>query len=134
MVGCGGHDDTVEAPARASSVSVVIGPQGGTVDGPDGVQVIVPPGALSQPTRIGIARNSAGAPAAPALNPAVGSTYEFTPHDLVFNKPVTLRMPVPAGAVGSEIFMASPGLDWQVVQAAVTAGVAECSARASRSG
>jgi len=104
------------------------------VDGPDGVQVIVPPGALSQPTRIGIARNSAGAPAAPALNPAVGSAYEFTPHDLVFNKPVTLRMPVPAGAVGSEIFMASPGLDWQVVQAAVTVGVAECSATASRSG
>ena len=34
-------------------------------------------------------------------------------------------MPVPAGAVGSELFMASPGADWQVVQAVVTAGVAE---------
>ena len=98
----------------------MIGPQGGTVGGPDGVQVIVPPGALSQPTTIGIARNSAGAPAAPTGNPAVGSAYEFTPHDLVFNKPVTLRMPVPAGAVGSELFMASPGADWEVVQAAVT--------------
>jgi alpha-tubulin suppressor-like RCC1 family protein len=122
LAACGGND-TAEAPATA--VTVVIGPQGGTVSGPDGVQAIIPPGALSQPTTIGIARSSTGAPAMPADNPPVGSAYEFTPHDLVFNAPVTLRMPVPAGAVGSELFMASPGGDWQVVEATVVDGVAQ---------
>jgi alpha-tubulin suppressor-like RCC1 family protein len=119
---CGGTDN-VEVPATA--VTAVIGPQGGTVSGPDGVQAIIPPGALSQPTTIGIARSAVGAPAMPTDNPPVGPAYEFTPHDLVFNAPVTLRMPVPAGAVGSELFMASPGGDWQVTEAVVTAGVAQ---------
>ena len=108
MVGCGGHDDTMEEAPPASSVSAVIGPQGGTVSGPDGVRVVVPSGALPQPTMIGIARNSAGAPAAPTGNPAVGSAYEFTPHDLVFNKPVTLRMPVPWRAFGPRFSGARP--------------------------
>ena len=47
--GGGGGDDPVEE-AAPSSASAVIGPQGGTLDGPDGVQVVVPPGALTQPT------------------------------------------------------------------------------------
>ncbi len=132
---CGGDDavDVTAAPpastppiaAPPSSVTAVIGAEGGTVNGPDGVQVIIPAGALTQPTTIGIARGSIGAPALPTDNPPVGSAYEFTPHDLVFNAPVTLRMPVLAGAVGNELFMASPGEDWQVVETVVTAGVAE---------
>jgi hypothetical protein len=120
---CGGDDAVNADPAPA--VTAVIGPQGGTVDGPDGVQVVIPAGALTQPTTIGIARSSAGAPSPlPADNPPAGAIYEFTPHDLVFNAPVTLRMPVPANAVGAEVFMASPGEDWQVNDAVVTAGVA----------
>jgi len=109
---CGGNEPVSEPPAAA--VSAVIGPQGGTVSGPDGVQVVIPPGALTQPTTIGIARSSAGAPTPlPTDNPPAGAIYEFTPHDLVFNAPVTLRMPVPANAAGSEVFMASPGGDWR---------------------
>jgi len=120
---CGG-DDTVSEPPVA--VTAVIGPQGGTVNGPDGVQVVVPPGALTRPTTIGIARSSAGAPTPlPTDNPPAGAIYEFTPHDLVFNAPVTLRMPVPANAAGAEVFMASPGEGWQVNDAEVIDGVAQ---------
>jgi alpha-tubulin suppressor-like RCC1 family protein len=96
------------------------------VTGPDGVQVVIPPGALTQPTTIGIARSAAGAPTPlPTDNPPAGAIYEFTPHDLVFNAPVTLRMPVPANAAGAQVFMASPGGDWQVNDAEVIAGVAQ---------
>lgn len=125
VTGCGGSSDPATTPPVISEASATIGPAGGTLDGPDGVQVIILPGALAQPTLIGIARRSAGAPAAPTDNPPVGATYEFTPHDLVFNLPVTLRMPVATGAVPNELFMASPGGDWEVVQAVTTAGVAQ---------
>jgi len=120
---CGGDDAAPAAPAPAA-VTAVIGPQGGTVDGPDGVQVVIPAGALAQPTTIGIARSATGAPTPPADNPPAGAIYEFTPHDLVFNAPVTLRMPVPANAASAEAFMASPGEDWQVSGVETTNGVA----------
>ncbi len=76
--------------------------------------VVVPPGALTQLTTLGIARNSVGAPAAqPAGNPAASAIYEFTPHGLVFNVPVTIRIPMPSGGAAAA-FMASLGEDWQV--------------------
>ncbi len=123
LVSCGGGSGT--APVPATSVNAVIGAAGGTLTGPDGVQVIIPAGALNADTTIGIARSAAGAPAALADTPIAGSPYEFTPHDLVFNLPVTIRMPLPTGADGSALFMASPGEDWQAIDATVTAGVAE---------
>lgn len=140
LAGCGGNDAEIPSvpapaipstpatpsPSPPSAVTAVVGPAGGTVTGPDGVQVIVPAGALEQPTTIGIARSSVGAPTPlPSENPPAGAAYEFTPHDLVFRAPVTIRMPVPANAVGSEVFMASPGEGWQTSPANVTAGVAE---------
>jgi len=127
LVACGGGDtvDPAPTPAAPTSVTAVIGPLGGIVSGPDGVEVIVPAGALAQPTTIGIARSATGAPALPTGNAPAGPVYEFTPHDLVFGTPVTVRMPVPSGAVSGEIFMASPGGDWQVNDAVVTAGVAQ---------
>lgn len=120
LAACGDRD------AAAPANTAVIGPAGGTLTGPDGVQVEVPPGALDQPTTIGIARSSAGAPASlpEDITPA-GSIYEFTPHDVIFKTPVTIRMPVPANATGAEALMASPGGDWQVQQATVTGHVAE---------
>ncbi len=123
LAACGGNDSEPATPP--SAVTASIGTQGGTLNGPDGVQVIVPAGALSQATTLGIARSAAGAPALPTDNPPAGSVYEFTPHDLVFKLPVTIRMPVPANAVGKEIFMASPGEGWQVNSATVVNGVAE---------
>jgi hypothetical protein len=106
--------------------SAVIGAAGGTLNGPDGTQVIVPAGALDHPTTISIARSSVGAPATlPEDSTAAGGIYEFTPHDVVFHRPVTIRMPVPANAVGSEVFMAGLGADWQLNDATVVNGFAE---------
>jgi alpha-tubulin suppressor-like RCC1 family protein len=123
LAACGGDGDDTTAPPP-TTVTAVVGPQGGTVNGPDGVQVVVPAGALTQPTTIGIARSAAGAPAAPTDNAPAGPIYEFTPHDVLFNAPVTLRMPVPNGAASAEVFMASPGEGWQVNDVVTTAGVA----------
>ena len=61
----------VIAAANVSNVSVtcatfrvtgVIGPAGGSLVGPDGVEVHIPAGALAQPTTIGIARSPGGWP------------------------------------------------------------------------
>ncbi|MBI3609886.1 MAG: hypothetical protein HY204_04180 [Nitrospirae bacterium] len=106
------------------AATAVIDSAGGTLTGPDGVQVVVPAGALDQPTEIGIARKSEGAPAALEAYPVASNIYELTPHDLLFNLPVTIRMPVRGGASGS-VFMASPGQDWNVKNATVVNGVAE---------
>src|SRR5512138_883179 len=94
VAGCGG-DSAVDATVDASRASALIGAAGGTLTGPDGVQVVIPPSALSQPTTIGIARVSSGAPAPLQQgNTPAGPVYEFTPHDLVFNVPVTVRLPL----------------------------------------
>ena len=58
LLSCGGSSGPA-APATAASA--VIGAAGGTLTGPDGVQVIIPAGALNADTTIGIARSSAGA-------------------------------------------------------------------------
>ncbi len=125
VTGCGGGGDDTP-PAAATSASAVIGPAGGTLTGPDGVQVVVPAGALSGNTTIGIARNAAGAPAPlQEGNAPAGSIYEFTPHDVVFNIPVTIRIPVSANAASSEVFMASLGGDWMVNSATLNGAYAE---------
>lgn len=119
LAACGGGG------GGGTAVTTVIGPEGGTLTGPDGVQVVVPAGALDRPTEIGIARSAAGAPAALDAYPVAGNVYELTPHDLLFNVPVTIRAPVPSGASGTSVFMASPGEDWNLKDAVVVDGVAE---------
>jgi hypothetical protein len=114
--GCGGSSDS------PSAVRTEIGAAGGTVVGPDGVQVFVPAGALSQPVTIGIARDGGGAPGeTPADHPRASAIYEFTPHGLVFQKPVTIRMPAPAGGAGP-VFMAESAGAWEYQGAQVSDG------------
>ena len=55
-------------------------PAGGTLTGPDGVELVVPPGALSADTELRITKTGAGAPALQADGSVVTPTYEFTPH------------------------------------------------------
>ena len=122
LTSCGGG--STEPPPTANSA--VIGAAGGILTGPDGTQVVVPAGALDQPTTIGIARSAAGAPATlPEGSPPNAAIYEFTPHGLVFNTPVTIRMPVPANTPGTEVFMAGIGEQWQLYDTTVTNGYAE---------
>ena len=123
LTACGGGAD-IPGVNNSNLVQVTVGVNGGTVTGPDGVQVIIPAGALNQPTTIGIARSAAGAPAAPDAFPITGNVYELTPHDLPFNLPVTVRAPV-GNAPDTQVFMASPGQDWIPTNAVVTNGVAE---------
>ncbi len=122
LVACGGSDSV--APNAATSVTAVIDAAGGTVTGPDGLQVIIPAGALKQATTIGIARTSVGAPDALDAYPVSGFVYELTPHDLPFNVPVTVRAPVGI-APDMQVFMASPGQPWIATSATVTNGMAE---------
>lgn len=93
-----GCSSTTSTPAPTSSVTATIGTAGGTVTGPNGVQVVIPAGALDGNTTIGIAQNTAGAPGGiPAGLVAPTTVYEFTPHGQTFKKPVLFRLPIPAG-------------------------------------
>lgn len=122
LVSCGGSSGPA---APATSANAVIGAAGGTLTGPDGVQVIIPAGALNADTTIGIARSAAGAPPTPEAYTVAGYVYELTPHGITFNSPVTVRAPLPAGAVTPLVFMASQGEDWKLLEAQVVNGMAE---------
>ncbi len=122
LIACGGGS---APPPAATVASAVIGAAGGTLTGPDGVQVIIPAGALNADTTIGIARSSAGAPATPEAYPVAGYMYELTPHGITFNSLVTVRAPLPAGATTPQVFMASQGEGWKLLGAQVVNGMAE---------
>ncbi len=96
-----------------------IGPGGGTLVGPDGVQVVIPAGALSESTTIGIARSPGGWPE-PLIAEATrfGSIYEITPHGVLFDKPVLIRLPAPAGASDVHALASSFDNGWQYTDVA----------------
>lgn len=121
LAGCSEGGESLPT-ARAT-----LGAAGGTLTGPDGVQLVVPPGALNQDTTLTITRLSAPAQPLPEGYTATTAMYEFTPHGQVFAAPVTLRMPVraPAQADHVDVFMANPGEPWASTAATVAAGVAE---------
>lgn len=131
LAGCGGGDDPAPAPAAPpSSASATIGAAGGTLDGPDGSRVVIPPGALSQDTLITIARRDTGAP---ALGPdgyvRQGATYEFTPHDIAFSQPVTMRIPAATASPADDqgVLRASPAdaSGWEAIGPTAANGFAE---------
>ncbi len=117
LAACGGNDDA--APASASAV---IGAAGGTIDGPDGVRVEIPPGALAVPTEIRVARSDAGAPADFPADASHGAVYELTPHGIRFAEPVTLSLPSATDPAVLPVFMASPGGEWRTVSAEAAGG------------
>lgn len=98
LTACGGGG----GGSTSTSTSATIGAAGGTVNGPSGAQVVIPPGALAQATAIEVAQSSAGSPGLPAGVTAYGPIYAFTPHGTTFLTPVTITVPfdpatVPAG-------------------------------------
>jgi photosystem II stability/assembly factor-like uncharacterized protein len=112
-----------DAPAPPVSISATIGASGGTLNGPDGMQLVVPPGALDSDVVIRIARSSAGAPALPAGVPADQPVYEITPHGLQFAQPVQVRIPT-AAVGGAQVFawVTNPGEPWSTYPARVESG------------
>jgi DNA-binding beta-propeller fold protein YncE len=97
-------------------VTASIGSEGGTLTHPDGVEVVIPPGALSEPTTIGIARVDSGWPTPlPPPRGTSGPIYEFTPHGILFQEPVRVRMPVPTGTTDAHAAVASSEFGWNDV-------------------
>jgi hypothetical protein len=125
LTGCGGHDD--DGPAGETQVTVTLTSEGGPVNGPDGVQLVVPAGAVSSPVEIRIARSSAGAPELPSFLGPTGQVYEITPHGLQLAQPVTIRFPAPANTTTSapKILVAPLGGEWQGTAARLSNGMLE---------
>ena len=62
---CGGGDSGGGTGGTTGSTKPVIGAAGGTVQGPNGSKIVIPPGSLATDTPIEITESSAGAPAFP---------------------------------------------------------------------
>jgi hypothetical protein len=119
LAGCGGGGHSGDDAPAVAEASATIGVAGGTLEGPDGVRVEVPPGALTRDTVIRVAKTAVGAPGTLPEGIAPVPVYEFTPHGIDFNLPVTISMPTPAGDPAQrQVFMASPGdSEWRSVNA-----------------
>lgn len=115
LAACGGSD----GPPPPSVGSATIGLAGGTVDGPDGVRLVVPPDAVASETTFRVARSAADAPALNGLN-AASPVYEVTPHNQPFDQPALFSIPLsaatnlPAGTTPL-LLKASPGGKWRVL-------------------
>ena len=121
IAACG--SDSAPPPPPPSEGQATIGAAGGTVQGPDGVTLVVPAGALAADTTIRIARSSSGAPALPAELQGGVPVYEITPHGLRFDQAVTIRLPI-TGTPGDEaaVLVAEPGGGWDSAAPTVAAG------------
>ena len=124
---CGGGGGGVGSAPPPSEGSATIGAAGGTVQGPDGVQLVVPPGALADNVTIRIARTAAGAPSLSDIAPNGAPTvYEVTPHGQAFAVPVQLNFPV-TGTGDYLAYAAEAGGSWGTVPVTVTNGIASIS-------
>jgi hypothetical protein len=93
FIGCGSSEGG--GNSGTGTHSTTIGPDGGTFDDGNGLKVSVPAGALTSDVQISAARtNTAGPPA----NGALSNLYQFGPDGTTFRQPVTVTMPLPAGA------------------------------------
>jgi len=111
-----GGDQSAAGDAGPGASAAVIGEAGGTVLGPNGAKVVIPPGALASDTLIAIERTSLGAPPLPAGAVVLGPMFAFTPHGTQFAVPVTLSIPfdpglLPAGATAA-LFKTNAEQQW----------------------
>lgn len=120
LAACGSKvsDDPPPPPPPAVG-SATLGAAGGTVAGPDGVQLIVPAGALDADTTFRIARDATGAPPLQGLN-AVSPIYAVTPHGQAFAAQAVLSIPLAAATrlpvgVTPMLLKAEPGGAWRMV-------------------
>ena len=118
LSGCGGGDgDAAAPPAPSPSGSATLGADGGKVVSA-AAEVLVPPGAMSEPATIRIAADSTGAPALPNWVRPAGEMLAITPHGSKFAKPVTVRLRAPDVTLADNerlmIAKVQPGGEWEV--------------------
>ncbi len=102
LQGCGGSSSDVGQPPDSApkvvdrtSVSKVVGAEGGTVEHPAGARVVIPAGALSGSTTITV--TGIDAPSADVLGgPALGQAFQMEPEGLAFAKVVSVVIPFDA--------------------------------------
>ncbi|MDD5529935.1 MAG: hypothetical protein PHX21_07890 [bacterium] len=73
-----------------------IGPEGGTIEAPDGTKLIIPQDALIQKTRICIRPvpdNELVSPTTESRIKLLKVAHDFTPNGIIFHKPVTMILP-----------------------------------------
>lgn len=92
LAACGG-DGGVDVGNAQPPPAAGIGAAGGTVQGPNGASVVVPPGALATNVVIEIAQTSTGSPPLPSGFSVLGQMFAFTPHGTTFAVPVTVTLP-----------------------------------------
>lgn len=127
LVGCGGGGGTGGAPGSPPPSSSPpppppapgIGSAGGTVTGPNGSQVVVPPGALSTSTQIAIEQESQSAPPLPAGVIPLGAIFAMTPHGTTFSVPAKVTLPFDSAALpaGTEprIYKTNAAGGWELL-------------------
>jgi sugar lactone lactonase YvrE len=120
LAACGSKVSEEPPPLPPSAVgSATLGAGGGTVDGPDGVRLVVPANALETDVTFRIARDATGAPPLQGLN-AVSPIYAVTPHGQAFGAQSVLSIPLaaatrlPAGETPL-LLKAEPGGEWRIV-------------------
>ena len=114
--GCGGESASVP----------IVGAAGGTVSGPAGTSVVVPPGALAGDVAVAMDASASGAPALPAGAVLGSDVFALTPHGTTFAKPVTVRLPADASRVAAgltpTLYKTNAAGVWERVPGAVVAG------------
>ena len=93
LVACSQSDDP--EPPPPSEGSATLNAAGGTVTGPDGVQLVVPADSLDSPVTLRVSRDATGAPALVGLN-AVSPIYAVTPHGQAFGTGALFSIPMSA--------------------------------------
>ena len=93
---------TVVADAATGS----IGPGGGVISSPSGVVLIVPAGAVDANTTIQVTATTTAPPAGVG---AVSPVYQFSPEGIVFARPLTITLPLPAGVTSASIYWTDLG-------------------------
>lgn len=101
-----------------NNVTQVVGPEGATVDGPDGSQLVVPPGALSEEIELTIGElpdESLETPI-PDGNIPVSTTFAFLPHGQLFALDARISFNHTASDPEAvRLLRSEPGGDWQEV-------------------
>jgi hypothetical protein len=112
LPGCGGGNSSGVSSATGST-SPAATATATTINGPDGLTVLIPAAALPTGTTVVAAADTGSAPALPAGVTSIGNIYVLTPHGTSFASAVTVSIPftpslVPAG-VKPQLYKAEPG-------------------------